>query len=164
MYGPICFRAQSHPSSKVNPSRGNPTRRFVITSTCGAVHPRNRQGNRQKPSRNEEGIPEERDFPVPRFYWAPNQLRSVLVAGLAHHFQAGDAQIGVLHTLHTIHMDGAATYNLPFPFTNQVVSRTIPIAGLANVRCNGGHAWMNAEILVVPHPYYAVTDETEGSN
>ncbi len=63
-------------------------------------------------------------------------------------------------TLHTVHMDGAATYNLPFPFTNQVVSRTMPIAGLANVRCNGGHAWMNAEILVVPHPYYTVTDES----
>jgi hypothetical protein len=63
-------------------------------------------------------------------------------------------------TLHTVHMDGAATYNLPFPFTNQVVSRTMPTAGLANVRCNGGHAWMNAEILVVRHPYYAVTDES----
>jgi len=57
-------------------------------------------------------------------------------------------------TLHTVHMDGAATYNLPFPFTNQIVSRSIPTRGLANVRCNGGHAWMNAEILVVPHPYY----------
>ena len=37
---------------------------------------------------------------------------------------------------------------------------TMPTAGLANVRCNGGHAWMNAEILVVSHPYYAVTDES----
>jgi hypothetical protein len=63
-------------------------------------------------------------------------------------------------TLHTVHMDGAATYNLPFPFTNRVVSRTMPTAGLANVRCNGGHAWMNAEILVVAHPYYAVTDDS----
>jgi Carboxypeptidase regulatory-like domain len=63
-------------------------------------------------------------------------------------------------TLHTVHMEGAATYNLPFPFTNQVISRNMPTAGLANVRCNGGHAWMNAEILVVPHPYYTVTDES----
>jgi hypothetical protein len=62
-------------------------------------------------------------------------------------------------TLHTVHMDGAATYNLPFPFTDQVVSRTMPTVGLVNVRCNGGHAWMNAEMLVVPHPYYTVTDE-----
>jgi hypothetical protein len=62
--------------------------------------------------------------------------------------------------LHTVHMDGAASYNLPFPFTDRPVSRTMPTAGLVNVRCNGGHAWMNAEIMVVSHPYYAVTDES----
>ncbi|HXF12856.1 MAG TPA: carboxypeptidase-like regulatory domain-containing protein [Terriglobales bacterium] len=62
-------------------------------------------------------------------------------------------------TLHTIHMEGAATYNLPFPFTNQVVARKMPTVGLVSLRCNGGHTWMNAEMFVVPHPYYAVTDE-----
>jgi Polysaccharide lyase family 4, domain II len=61
--------------------------------------------------------------------------------------------------LHTVHMDGAATYNLPFPFPNQVISRSMPSAGLVNLKCNGGHTWMNAEMLVVAHPYYAVTDE-----
>jgi hypothetical protein len=60
--------------------------------------------------------------------------------------------------LHTVHMDGAASLNLPFPFPAQVVSRTMVAPGLINVRCNGGHVWMNAEIMVVPHPYYAVTD------
>jgi hypothetical protein len=60
--------------------------------------------------------------------------------------------------LHTVHMDGAASYNLPFPFVNQPVTRTMPAAGVVNVRCNGGHAWMNATILVVTHPYYTVTD------
>ena len=30
-------------------------------------------------------------------------------------------------TLHTIHMDGAATYNLPYPFPNQINSRTMPV-------------------------------------
>ena len=63
-------------------------------------------------------------------------------------------------TLHTIHMDGAATYNLPFPFPNQTVTRNMPSAGLVNLRCNGGHVWMNAEMFVAPHPYYAVTDES----
>jgi len=63
-------------------------------------------------------------------------------------------------TLHTIHMDGAATYNLPFPFTNQMISREMPTAGLVNLKCNGGHTWMNAEMFVAPHPYYAVTDES----
>lgn len=62
-------------------------------------------------------------------------------------------------TLHTIHMEGAATYNLPFPFTNQVISRNMGTAGLVTLKCNGGHIWMNAELFVVQHPYYAVTDE-----
>ncbi|HJT69686.1 MAG TPA: carboxypeptidase regulatory-like domain-containing protein [Terriglobales bacterium] len=65
-------------------------------------------------------------------------------------------------TLHTVHMDGAATYNLPFPFPDQVVSRQMPALGLVNLKCNGGHTWMNAEMLVVAHPYYAVTDESGG--
>jgi hypothetical protein len=64
--------------------------------------------------------------------------------------------------LHTVHMDGAATYNLPFPFPNQVIKREMSTAGLVNLKCNGGHIWMNAEMFVVPHPYYAVTDESGG--
>ena len=63
-------------------------------------------------------------------------------------------------TLHTIHMDGAATYNLPFPFPDRVSSRAMPTPGLVSLRCNGGHVWMNAEMFVAPHPYYAVTDES----
>ena len=60
--------------------------------------------------------------------------------------------------LHTVHMDGAATYNLPFPFQNQLTSREMSTAGTVTLRCNGGHTWMNAEMFVVAHPYYAVTD------
>jgi hypothetical protein len=63
-------------------------------------------------------------------------------------------------TLHTIHMDGAATFNLPFPFVDRPTSRTMSVPGLVHLRCNGGHVWMNAEMMVVPHPYYAVTDES----
>lgn len=62
-------------------------------------------------------------------------------------------------TLHTIHMDGAASYNLPFPFTDQVISRQMSTPGVVNLKCNGGHVWMNAEMIVAPHPYYTVTDE-----
>lgn len=62
-------------------------------------------------------------------------------------------------TLHTVHMDGAATYNLPFPFPNRVISRQMNTPGVVSLKCNGGHTWMNAEMFVVPHPYYAVTDE-----
>lgn len=60
--------------------------------------------------------------------------------------------------LHTVHMMGAATYNLPFPFQDQFISRTMHIPGRVDMKCNAGHVWMNAEALVVPHPYYAITD------
>ena len=76
---------------------------------------------------------------------------------------AQNAELGMKSsdaTLHTVHMDGAATYNLPFPFPNQVITRPMPSAGVVNLKCNGGHVWMNAEVLVAPHPYYAVTDES----
>lgn len=61
--------------------------------------------------------------------------------------------------LHTVHMSGASDYNLPFPFPNQTVSRTMNREGLVDLRCNAGHVWMNAEMMVVSHPYYAITDE-----
>jgi hypothetical protein len=31
-------------------------------------------------------------------------------------------------------------------------------SGVVELKCNAGHVWMNAEVLVVKHPYYAVTD------
>jgi nitrous oxide reductase accessory protein NosL len=60
--------------------------------------------------------------------------------------------------LHTVHMMGAASYNLPFPFQDQFINRTMHITGIVDMKCNAGHVWMNAEALVVPHPYYAITD------
>jgi hypothetical protein len=61
-------------------------------------------------------------------------------------------------TLHTVHMSGAADYNLPF-FKDQMVERKMNREGLVDLRCNAGHVWMNAEMMVAPHPYYAVTDQ-----
>src|ERR1700739_273893 len=72
-----------------------------------------------------------------------------------------DANVQVMSSdpvLHTLQMFGAASYNLPFPFQNQFVSRTMHQAGGVEMKCNAGHVWMNAEMLVVKHPYYAVTD------
>jgi hypothetical protein len=61
--------------------------------------------------------------------------------------------------LHTVHMTGAADFNLPFPFRDQVVNRSMTRAGQIDLRCNAGHVWMNAEIIVASSPYYAVTDQ-----
>src|SRR5271166_4686396 len=64
-------------------------------------------------------------------------------------------------TLHTIHMDGAATFNLPFPFVGKPTSRAVSTPGLVNLRCNGGHVWMNAEMMVVSLPSNTKTDVSE---
>jgi hypothetical protein len=61
--------------------------------------------------------------------------------------------------LHTVHMTGAASNNIPFPMQNQMIPISLPRAGVVELKCNAGHVWMNAEILIVNHPYYAVTDE-----
>jgi hypothetical protein len=61
--------------------------------------------------------------------------------------------------LHTVQMFGAATNNVPFPFQNQFIPVTLNRNGVVELKCNAGHVWMNANLLVVKHPYYAVTDE-----
>jgi hypothetical protein len=61
--------------------------------------------------------------------------------------------------LHTIQMFGAATNNIPFPFQHQYIPITLQRNGVVELKCNAGHVWMNANAIVVKHPYYAVTDE-----
>jgi hypothetical protein len=61
--------------------------------------------------------------------------------------------------LHTVHMVGAADYNLPFPMTDVTLTRTMHKGGTVDLKCNAGHIWMNGIVMVVPDPYYAVTDE-----
>ena len=61
--------------------------------------------------------------------------------------------------LHSVHIEGCATFDLPFPFPGKATSRAVQTPGLVNLRCNRGHVWMNAEIFVAPAPYYKVTDE-----
>lgn len=99
------------------------------------------------------------DIPQPRRFLNQKQCRYephilLVPATTGLEMKSSDA------VLHTVHMDGAATYNLPFPFTNQIVSRPMNTPGVVNLKCNGGHVWMNAEIMVVSHPYYSVTDES----
>ena len=64
--------------------------------------------------------------------------------------------------LHTVQMFGVATNNIPFPFQNQFIPVTLQRNGVVELKCNAGHVWMNANLLVVKHPYYAVTDEHGG--
>ena len=61
--------------------------------------------------------------------------------------------------LHTVQMFGVATNNIPFPFQHQFIPVTLQRSGVIELKCNAGHVWMNANVLVVKHPYYAVTDD-----
>ncbi len=61
--------------------------------------------------------------------------------------------------LHTVHMSGSSDYNLPFTSEGQEISRTMTREGVVSLRCNAGHVWMNGEMIVARHPYYAVTDQ-----
>lgn len=60
--------------------------------------------------------------------------------------------------LHTVHMSGSADYNLPFVLQGQEIARPMMREGTVSLRCNAGHVWMNGEMIVAKHPYYAVTD------
>ncbi|HEY4950822.1 MAG TPA: carboxypeptidase regulatory-like domain-containing protein [Candidatus Acidoferrales bacterium] len=64
--------------------------------------------------------------------------------------------------LHTVQMFGVATNNVPFPFQHQFIPVTLQRNGVVELKCNAGHVWMNANLLVVKHPYYAVTDDRGG--
>jgi len=61
--------------------------------------------------------------------------------------------------LHTVHMSGSADYNLPFVAQGQEITRPMIREGTVSLRCNAGHVWMNGEMVVARHPYYAVTDQ-----
>ena len=60
--------------------------------------------------------------------------------------------------LHTVQMTGSADYNLPFVLAGQEIKRPMTREGKVSLRCNV-HVWMNGEMMVAQHPYYAVTDE-----
>ncbi|MBI3269843.1 MAG: hypothetical protein HYZ53_12530 [Planctomycetes bacterium] len=62
--------------------------------------------------------------------------------------------------LHNVHLDGANSGNLAFPDkTAKPQVLKMKKAGFVDVRCDNGHVWMNGTVLVITHPYYAVTDE-----
>jgi hypothetical protein len=60
--------------------------------------------------------------------------------------------------LHTVQMSGSADYNLPFVLEGQEIARPMTREGTVSMRCNV-HVWMNSEMIVAKHPYYAVTDQ-----
>ena len=64
----------------------------------------------------------------------------------------------VLHNVHAIWEDGSDWFNVGQPRQGTSSTRTPERTGVARVVCDAGHAWMLAWVLVLRHPYFAVTD------
>jgi len=65
---------------------------------------------------------------------------------------------GILHNIHTYPKRNPPT-NQAQPKFKKVLNLTFKEPDTIQVKCDV-HSWMNAWIIVAPHPYYAVTDES----
>lgn len=54
-----------------------------------------------------------------------------------------------------------AAFNLALPDEGMTLTRELPRPGVVRFECDT-HGWMEAWIYVLPHPYYAITDENGG--
>jgi hypothetical protein len=68
---------------------------------------------------------------------------------------------GVLHNVHgTLASEAglSTVFNVAMPFKGGKSIQVLRRAGPIRLRCDAGHAWMNAYVVVFDHPYHAVTD------
>lgn len=64
----------------------------------------------------------------------------------------------VLHNAHGFYEDGSTAFNLAVPIVGMEVAQKLKQAGVIKLRCDAGHTWMSAYIVVTEKPYYALTD------
>lgn len=65
---------------------------------------------------------------------------------------------GILHNVHGT-LRKRDVFNLAMPVPKVRVKRPLPSTGVVSIRCDSGHTWMSAYIIVVAHPYHGTTDE-----
>ena len=66
----------------------------------------------------------------------------------------------VIHTAHAYDETKGTLFNVALPVYKRSVRRTLTRAGLFRIACDVGHTWMTAYVMVVGHPYAAVTDSS----
>lgn len=66
----------------------------------------------------------------------------------------------VLHNVHAIAANGQTFFNVALPMKGFRIPKIFGEPGLVTVQCDAGHTWMKAYVLVLDHPYSAVTDST----
>lgn len=70
----------------------------------------------------------------------------------------------ILHNVHAYESEVSlqTLFNIAQPIRGQrtaIKQTQLNNPGIVYMRCDAGHPWMNAFVLVAPHPYYCVTDE-----
>lgn len=65
----------------------------------------------------------------------------------------------ILHNTHGYLNQTETVFNLALPMKDQKIKKKIKKPGIMNVRCDAGHTWMSAYVVVADNPYYAVTSD-----
>ncbi len=64
----------------------------------------------------------------------------------------------VLHNAHGFYEDGSTAFNIAVPIMGMEVNHKLGKADIIKLRCDAGHTWMSAYVIVTDTPYYALTD------
>ncbi len=65
---------------------------------------------------------------------------------------------GIIHTAHAYDEARQTLFNVALPVYKRLVRRTLTHPGIYRLVCDVGHTWMSAYVVVLGHPYAAVTD------
>ena len=61
-------------------------------------------------------------------------------------------------SFHVLRARGAAYFSLTFPKPDQLLTRTFEALGRVELSSGAGYYWASADLFVVAHPYYTLTD------
>ncbi len=79
----------------------------------------------------------------------------VLTAGSTLAITSSDA---VLHNAHGFYEDGSTAFNIAVPIPGMEVTQKLKQPGTIKLRCDAGHTWMSAYIIVTDAAHSALTD------
>ncbi len=109
-----------------------------------------------------EGITEGKPMPEPEAGWRINQSG----CDYSPHVQVVPTNVNfsivnsdpILHNIHT-YLNDETEFNIAQPVQNQTNTHTFTTAGFVYTECDI-HSWMQAHIVAVDSPYFAITDDT----
>ena len=64
----------------------------------------------------------------------------------------------VLHNSHGFYEDGSTAFNIAVPIAGVEVPLKLEKPGVIKLRCDAGHTWMSAYVVVTDTSHYAMTD------